>query len=101
MNDKDRIRLAEAIGWTREHSGIENDPFPYMWRTPKGEIIPPTFTEEGCPLYPDTDASDDYALLAFFRDSRAFRDQLNIDDAAQYSVGDYARAALKVLDDAS
>ena len=98
MSDKGRIRLAEAMGWWQ---------FNGYWQ-------PPTVSSEFCekllalgkmvnwaatPLPdPFTDANDDYAVLGFFRDHQGYADQVNLNDAAQYSVGDYARAALKVLE---
>lgn len=78
MSDKNRIRLALAIGFTREHSGIKNDPFPYMWREPSGDIYGPTFNESGCPFFPFTDANDCEALITWLN-GRCWRVNINIE----------------------
>ena len=99
--EKDRIRLAEAMGWEQtDAAGVGS-----VWRSPDNEVMP----------LPDpfTDANDDYAVLEWMRRRR---DRCRavagdpdweawlyfsaiISNGVNYKVGDYARAALKVLDD--
>lgn len=80
MNNRDRIRLAEAMG----HGAFE-------------KVFHADFD-------PFTDANDDYAVLEWGVDilGRPFIDAVNeliIHEPAQYERGDYARAAIKVLND--
>ena len=103
--EQDRIRLAEAMGWRNcEPKGYVNvDGVPTV--TPAGE--PPPFDQ---PPYiaalpdPFTDANDDYAVLEWIHaDSTDFGTSQRIMKklvfaAHQYRVGDYARAALEVID---
>ena len=87
MNDKDRIRLAE---W------MDRDPGTYA---PNHDI--PIFD-------PFTDANDDYAVLEWMREqawpamllSTQHADRLTYAlsrEIGGYKIGDYARAALKVI----
>lgn len=87
MND--RIRLAEAMGFVMASS-----------------------YKDGPNLDPFTDANDDYAVLLHYRKhpdprirTKFFRALANVqsrrdlhEDDAGYELGDYARAALKVID---
>ena len=96
MTDKDRTRLAEAMGYKlcRTH-GLQGQQY---WSIPGGG---------GTTELPDpfTDANADYAVLEWMRDKfgepsigfAEFADYLAL--AESYRVGDYARAALAVLDD--
>ena len=110
MND--RIKLAEVMGWTRmvahptigsDNIAIDNDPY---W-------IPPETDEEPKPNYGDleelpdpfTDANDDYAVLEWMRNSELpiYTKMISALECPPksrryYLVGDYARAALKVLE---
>ncbi len=96
--DKDRIRLAEAMGWKLvEHCGTER------WIAPgslgfTGYLNEPNFD-------PFTDANDDYAVLEWMRsDVNAWEYQYSKElmltnaEIGGYVIGDYARAALKVID---
>ena len=111
MSDiKDRIRLAEAMGWNYV-AGVNH--IMYQWFDPLGHahggmalglkhIVPP--------INPFTDANDDYAVLEWIRAIEAEgldRDMLHMRFATElcglksmydYQIGDYARAALKVLE---
>ncbi len=94
MND--RIKLAKAMEW--EHVGEPDEP----WGLPPGganhsEQMPDPFT----------DANDDYAVLEWMRNTWSKDKQndwllanlkLGKDDFLRYQIGDYARAALKVLE---
>ena len=91
MND--RIKLAEAMGWEREvhHKGTLHES--HVWRSPTDSV-------RGVPPDPFTDANDDYAVLEWMQASsekrrNSFRNLLPV--AYEYEIGDYARAALKVL----
>ena len=94
MNNQDRIRLAEFVGWRQEehfgtnrfikpgHNGIEG------------------FIE--LPFDPFTNANDDYAVLEFMRanPSQFVSAECEVECqgwAWKYHIGDYARACLKVL----
>jgi len=76
MND--RIRLAEAMGWKFPHGPTKHCPDPF------------------------TDANDDYAVLEWGVDTfgQAFVVVVNalVIDPAEYTLDDYARAALKVIE---
>ena len=93
-----RIKLAEARGWVSQPNEPNGEP---VWLSPDGED--PYYLYE----LPDpfTDANDDYAVLAYFRHEitdpvlyQAFQFSMP-DDPIDYEIGDYARAALKVIDD--
>jgi hypothetical protein len=91
MND--RIRLAEAMGW--EHN--KGWPVPYdgdWWKSPDGNL---SVTLD---FDPYTDANDDYAVLEWMRLNGAenMPDDFPHSRQAYYKIGDYARAALKVID---
>ena len=105
MNDKDRIRLAEAMGYVTTRQTKEWHGDRWEGRTPDGEAtwrLPDPFT----------DANDDYAVLEWMRDdsrrmefpryvgalSDVMDKRLAASHAANYQIGNYARAALKVLD---
>jgi len=87
MNDKDRIKLAEAIGLVTTIGEVtevhEFKQLPRNWD-------------------PFTDANDDYAVLEWMRKPDnwlRFAFKLASDNVgSNYKIGDYARAALKVLD---
>ncbi len=91
--DKNRIRLAEAMGWSNylAHSKAE------IWEHEKYS------TRLACPD-PFTDANDDYAVLEWMRtnpasDSRlTWREAIKYITAENYRIGDYARAALEVIE---
>ncbi len=89
---EDRIKLAEWMGWTK---------WDHKWLSPDHKTI----TDLPNPF---TDANDDYAVLELMRAIEAEgldRDMKHMDFAAQlpdsydYQIGDYAQAALKVLND--
>ncbi len=98
MNDKQRIMLAEAMF----PGQIDHTHFPELrvWRG------------KWTPFDPLTDANDDYAVLRWMREShhwQAFKEILHKDrlHAAvwmcgrftwNYQIGDYARAAVAVLE---
>jgi len=90
MTDQDRIRLAEAMGWVRIDEGG-------LWENSKG------FGRELEQNLPDpfTDANDDYAVLEWMRNQKNNAGYWGLLEGVgrwQYQIGDYARAALKVLD---
>ena len=97
----DRIKLAEAMGWVN----LCDDPTKNLrWELPNGQA---NFS----PFDPFTDANDDYAVLEHFRCRLGgwdkFKDELFYLHCTEkgehgikswnYKIGDYARAALKVL----
>ena len=100
MNDKDRIRLAEWMGWIKldprlleqRHGGEprwETD----CWVDKAGVMFR---TKEGLPN-PFTDANDDYAVLGWMRANGG--ENVIQGYKINYRIGDYARAALKVIED--
>jgi hypothetical protein len=106
MSD-DRFKLAEAMGWTIGHP---DNPMMSEWWFPPGQrggdgnstkILPDPFT----------DANDDYAVLEWMRakdnDDAAwssaeseFMHLMSSTSCSRYQIGDYARAALTVLQEA-
>ena len=92
MND--RIKLAEAMGWT--HDEIDEN----CWHSPDDDPKGP-WTDTAYLPDPFTDANDDYAVLEWLRsdqslfDTRRFWEYLP--GFRDYKIGDYARAALKVI----
>lgn len=68
--DKDIIRIAEAMGYSREHSGISQDPFSWMWRDPNRSVIACTFNDEGCPFRPEISHDDCHALIEWLNKDR-------------------------------
>ncbi len=107
MNDK--IRLAEAMGWVLEHDGPIR-----LWTAPNGAkgILTIDLPD------PFTDANDDYAVLEWARKQwkgkttglvykdrnswHKFKLALTVGPFAWrngtgYQIGDYTRAALKVI----
>jgi hypothetical protein len=98
MND--RIRLAEAMGWKR----LDHTPDRWFNDAPEHRQEECRHTE----YLPDplTDANDDYAVLEWVRtdaiDWDAFVKALPTQNlwhfVQEYKIGDYARAALRVLD---
>jgi len=100
----DRIRLAEAMGWTR----IGRQRF-----THNGQQFlvgaPPNGSGQGRSKLPDPfhDANDDYAVLEWMRtrdchgnewDVSEFTHHLGYAHRIDYQIGDYARATLKVIE---
>ena len=96
----DRIKLAEAMGWKRLGGEWDLKGDPPAWEGPN--------TIDGFDDLPDpfTDANDDYAVLEWVRNNwqpYAVSNYLAYDfvqllsEPAGYKIGDYARAALKVL----
>ena len=91
MNDKDRMTLAEAMGWAECGKTMGKPPNRL------------TFSELPDPF---TDANDDYAVLEWMRGSNSLLNWSDVKDhifeitgkAWSYRVGDYARAALKVIE---
>ncbi len=92
MND--RIKLAEAMGWATVMEGE-------LWS-------PPDFTDMALRDYPPnpfTDANDDYAVLEWARKKgytlptdQRFSINMYLPHISLYQIGDYARAALKVIE---
>ena len=89
---KDRIKLAEAMGWW-----IKAD---INWISPEGH-------NHKEPPDPSTNANDDYAVLEWVRENWCGKDKdkwMLFNKHCQgysvfYKIGDYAQAALKVLND--
>ncbi len=100
MNDKDRIILAKAMGW-RENVPPEAAGW---WTLGKKTR---SLANQKCrvgPPNPEKDANDDYAVLEYFRqqDEPIRTDFMYAmatigDYALDYKIGNYARAALKVI----
>jgi len=83
----DRIKLAEAMGWKRLNKT--------EWLDPDG------IRHTNFGFNPFTDANDDYAVLEWMRKNETMPMSLCGKLAFHYKVGDYARAALKVLEQES
>lgn len=94
MNNEDRIKLAEAMDWVTTSEFV----------TPHG-YSPDVATPRPLPD-PFTDANDDYACLTWMSDKGWFdtggKARHVVPMQAEmfcYQIGDFARAALKVLDE--
>jgi len=91
--DKDRTRLAEAMGWHKAGPTVRAHHV-CGW-SPKGN------DSYGYPLPdPFNDANDDFAVLEWLRNKFAdlpSKYGLTTHMLWHYRIGDYARAALKVL----
>ena len=101
----DRITLAEAMGWTCHTTGNAEG---RVWMPPdfgdffdkRDAVIAP------CLPNPFTDANDDYAVLEWMRNDKKqiiqvwhkYLIELIITPCGLYQIGDYARAAVLVLD---
>ena len=101
MNDQQRcIKLAEAMGLEKRNESVEG--------------IYPDCDGPNLPFYsyswfsPLTDANHDYMVLEWMRaiEAEGLDRELkhmdfnaNLPEAYDYQIGDYARAALKVLED--
>lgn len=117
MTDQGRITLAEAMGWRWvENQGNAGGG---RWYKPDGDYLDFVSAKWRMPFSPFTDANDDYAVLEWMRENLTERvvaeypgtkwelELESIQDApsnpffnswCQYQVGDYARAALKVIE---
>ena len=102
MND--RIKLATAMGWKSGRTdtvAVMGRPISHTrWIDPDGN------DRAQCPD-PFTDANDDYAVLEWMRNTSdswsKFESALTLHAGDPfvwcYKIGDYARAALKVIND--
>ena len=109
MTDLDRIKLAEAMGWINTKGERvsplgHRDPFDTWHRRGEDKVW------DYLPFDPFTDANDDYAVLEWMRGQFGILNskQGYVKEACdtflehlphQYKIGDYARAALKVIND--
>ena len=113
----DRIKLAEAMGYeyvkgTSSYSGPEFGRMPAAppyWKCPGKANIYGPYGSDDPPFNPFVNANDDYAVLEWMRDQPAiehkdsylhlpYLDVMEDSLAYEYEIGDYARAALKVID---
>lgn len=114
MNDTDRIKIADAMGWIFPEGPME-------WACPPNHPDPPG--KGNLTVIPDpyTDANEDYSVLEWMRiRTRFFISDGPVDRADNvkgreewilfrsglhppelYNVGDYAKAALKVIENDS
>ena len=93
----DRIKLAEAMGWTLEDG---------WWQPPLDKGSHNRHSEDELPD-PENDPTADYAVLEWMRvlDETGMRDDYlafmafieQLPENWRYQIGDYARAALKVI----
>ena len=97
----DRIKLAEAMGWKRLGGEWDLKGDPPAWEGPN--------TIDGFDDLPDpfTDANDDYAVLEHYRNKTKpgggtyksdIHSLIEWMRSVDYQIGDYARAALKVIE---
>lgn len=110
MSDQDRIKLAEAMNLLPEPFK-DWDEYKHAVQLHTGKVL--EILRELIPD-PENNANDDYAVLEWLRsytlrcpqDSRiealefayAVFSILRGNDLSEYQIGDYARAALKVID---
>lgn len=103
MNEQERLLLAESIGWNLEYNkDVKRD----MWQSPDRRSW---YSDLKQAFQPETDANDDYGVLEWVRvieEEGLDREMLHMRFAAElcglksmydYRVGDYARAAITVL----
>lgn len=93
----DRIKLAEAMGWNVEEIdrlygevGMKSGRYGRLPHMSQGVPLPDPFT----------DANDDYAVLQWMRGKGVIGGKASRELSRfmiDYQIGDYARAALKVL----
>ena len=115
MNDRIK-KIAEAMGWVYHSERDETSPdFDLLSPTDVWTHPSRAYGRGGCPD-PFTDANDDYAVLEWMRGPLYERlreddpdgilckmwiaidgDPYDRDAKSDYQIGDYARAALKVL----
>ena len=89
MPTKDSIRIAEAMGWK-----VEQQSGGKIWKLPNGGL-------ESIFWNPLVDANADYAVLEWMRNRPNFSHGVTahyMGEYLDYQIGDYARAALKVLE---
>lgn len=82
-----RVLLAEAMGWTSNVPDVWWPPGNKRWRK--------------APPDPENDANDDYAVLEWIRSQHFvtyLTAHLEHEYTQDYKIGDYARAALKVIE---
>ena len=101
MNDI--IKLAKARGW-REHD-VDNV---HKWMPPHYEKYEKRYAKSWvCLPNPFKDANEDYAVLEWARETWSKHSSewcdfwFDLPHAGSYKIGDYARAALKVIDHAN
>ncbi len=107
QSDQDRVRLAEAMGWHFETDKYDDHAVEYWWHKTAEKS-----TVAAEPPDPEHDANDDYAVLEWMRKDyrfQKFKGQLtwlntsgtlsnrSSEKTWMYQIGDYARAALKVI----
>ena len=100
----DRIKLAEAMGWVSDDTKTVHDlgdGYPtqrtsFHWSHPDHERK--RFAHE-LPD-PENDANDDYAVLEWMlvKTPDASHGRIYLGNKWDYKIGDYARAALKVIE---
>ena len=101
MSDQDRIKLAEAMGWRRTPCECVDGGQRHGWESPDKTLFRKTNELPD----PENDANDDYAVLEWLRaeDNKPWPYMLSQLDYGtrrykwDYQIGDYARAALKVI----
>ena len=117
MPNQDRTRLAKAMGWRWEPCASPLDHIKGWqggkWSDPNADDDLPDELKGivGCkvppPLDPFTDANDDYAVLEHFRHKQKagggnykadLANWIEWTYSVDYKIGDYARAALKVIE---
>ncbi len=90
--DNNKVKLAEFVGWDKVVFSIPGEPDRVFWHHPQKGI----FTH--VPPDPFTDANDDYAVLEWMRrHAHDYGPMMSKHSAWLYQIGDYARAALKVI----
>ena len=109
MNEKDRIRLAETMGiCPNDHEDVCLDS---TWNEFDKCVDCGVRVEDGHTFDPEHDANDDYAVLEWMRNKKedlsdpAWGGSFGkfaklLKSSCWYEIGDYARAALKVLAEA-
>ena len=97
MSDQgDRIKLAEAMGWRLQQEDGPRNHDSRLWLDPDGVGGYFTYALPN----PLEDANDDYAVLEWMRGEGLIGWHNALDETPQdhYKIGDYARAALKVIE---
>ena len=103
-SNQDKIKLAEAMDLIVAPISLEDVGGPFLVTTDSAQTTSDQLVAEWVEFEPFTDANDDYAVLEWIRSQGVIGSwiatQLGKDNkwSIDYKIGDYARAALKVIE---
>ena len=100
-SNQDKIRLAKAMDMIVAPISLEDVGGSFLVTTDPVQTTSDQLVAEWVEFEPFTDANDDYAVLEFIRGEHFvtyFTAYLEHEYTQDYQIGDYARAALKVIE---